>query len=64
MKLGYAREIVTYCEGREYKDMLVMYRHWEITLAIRTIEARKSATDTDKRYADIVYWKIALRPIK
>ena len=64
MKLELAREIVTYCYILDYKRMLYRYYKTEIMQAIRTIESRKSSTSEDKQYADIVYWKIAFRPIK
>lgn len=58
-----AREIINYCETKTYKDMLVRYYHSDIMIAVRYIGKLKSATDDDKRKQDIVYWKVAMRPL-
>ena len=63
MRLALAKEIIEYCYTLDYKRMLYRYNHSELMSAIRTIENRVSSTDHDRQIADIVYWKIALRPL-
>ena len=64
MKLITARDIIDYCHTRSYQQITQYYTYDEIMQAIRTIERVKSSTHDDQQRADIVYWKIALLPVK
>lgn len=56
-----ALEIINYCKDKTYKNFTVFYRRGEVMQAVKYVFKLKSATDSEKYNADVVFWKIALR---